>query len=92
MALTSPDSRCRVSDLAKHAFSLKESDEEAAEDVTGAVTGDSAGDVLTVVDGDLLADEDGDVAGDELAVMVVTLEYDWHAYEFGDVQSSKVGA
>ena len=33
MALTSPDSRCRVSDPAKHALSLEESDEEAAEEV-----------------------------------------------------------
>ena len=82
MALTSPDSRCRVSDPAKHAFSVEESDEEAAEDETGAVIGaalvdvegdlladmdgDAAGDVLTDVEGDLLADVDGDVAGDVL--------------------------
>ena len=63
MALTSPDSRCRVSDPAKHAFSVEESDEEAAEDETGAVIGA----VLVDVEGDLLAGLDGDVAGAELA-------------------------
>ena len=70
MTLTSPDSRCRVSDPAKHAFSVEESDEEAAEDATGAVTGA----VVVDVEGDLLADVDGDVAGDVLTEMCSVMQ------------------
>jgi hypothetical protein len=71
-SLASPDSRRRVSDPAKQAFSVEESDRAAAEDVIGAETGelvvdvdvDDDGDVTVDEDGDLVVNDDGDVTGD----------------------------
>ena len=76
-SLTSPDSRCKVSDPAKHAFPFEESDDAAAEDVIGAETGE------LVVD----LDDDGVVAGDETGDE--TGDDDWD--ETGDDDGDETG-
>jgi hypothetical protein len=84
-SLTSPDSRCKVSDPAKQALSLEESDDAAAEDVIGAVTGESVVDVDVDDDGDVTVDVVGDLVDDVDDDGDVTVDDD------GDVAGDETG-
>ena len=62
-SLTSPDSRCRVSDPAKQSFSV-----EVTDVAVRGMIGDDDGELVVEVDvdddGDVTVDDDGDVTGD----------------------------
>ena len=74
IGLTSPDSRCTVSDPAKHAF-----DSEEAEILeVGDAVDDAIGDVT------------GDVTGVVAPLMDVNFEYDWQLYVSGAIQLFKL--
>ena len=96
-SLTSPDSRCKVSDPAKQALSFEESDDAAAEDVIGAETGELVVDVDPDDDGDVTVDvgDDGDVTVDVVGDVVVDADNDGDVVvdvgDDGDVTVDMVG-